>query len=158
MLCRRFIVTQSTGCDHPDAFEDIYNYFADHKAWRLTTPDCIPALQRLRHEGVKLAVVSNFDTRLRKILEGLEVLDLFDACIVSAEVGAEKPNPVIFEAALQQLGVSPEEAVHVGDDRRNDVSGARAAGCFAWMWGLDVSSYTEVANRILDPDSDDEES
>jgi HAD superfamily hydrolase (TIGR01509 family) len=46
------------------------------------------------------------------------VLDLFDACIVSAEVGAEKPNPVIFEAALEELGVAPEETVHVGDDRR----------------------------------------
>ncbi len=65
-----------------------------------------------------MAVVSNFDTRLRDILEGLGVLDLFDAVVVSAEVGAEKPNPVIFEAACEQLGVRPEEAVHIGDDRR----------------------------------------
>lgn len=72
--------------------------------------------------GIKVAVVSNFDTRLRQILEGLEVLDLFDVCVVSAEVGAEKPNPVIFEHALQQLGVLPEETVHVGDDRRCGLS------------------------------------
>lgn len=39
---------------------------------------------------------------------------------------------------------------------RNDVSGARSVGCFAWMWGLDVSSFTEVARRILDPESDDD--
>ena len=38
--------------------------------------------------------------------------------LISVQVGAEKPNPVIFEAALQELGVQPAETVHVGDDRR----------------------------------------
>lgn len=69
-------------------------------------------------QGIKLAVVSNFDTRLKPILKGLGVLDLFHGVVVSAEVGAEKPNPVIFEIACRILGVEPGEALVIGDDRR----------------------------------------
>jgi hypothetical protein len=50
-LHRRFIVTESTGCDDPNAFEDIYTYYAEPSAWRLTTPDAIPALTQLRQQG-----------------------------------------------------------------------------------------------------------
>ncbi|KAF4402535.1 hypothetical protein G4B88_012320 [Cannabis sativa] len=64
------------------------------------------------------------------------------------KVEAEKPNPTIFLKACELLGVEPEEAVHVGDDRRNDVWGARDAGCDAWLWGSDVHSFKEVAERI----------
>ena len=56
-------------------------------------------------------------------------------------MGAEKPNPAIFLAACELLKVKPEEVVHVGDDRRNDVWGARDAGCDAWLWGEDVNSF-----------------
>uniref|UniRef100_A0A453QFQ0 Uncharacterized protein n=1 Tax=Aegilops tauschii subsp. strangulata TaxID=200361 RepID=A0A453QFQ0_AEGTS len=49
---------------------------------------------------VKLAVVSNFDTRLRKLLKDLNVSHLFDAIVVSSEVGYEKPAPEIFKIAL----------------------------------------------------------
>jgi Haloacid dehalogenase-like hydrolase len=59
-------------------------------------------------------------------------------------VAAEKPNPMIFLKACDFLGVKPEEAVHVGDDRRNDIWGARDAGCDAWLWGSDVHSFKEV--------------
>lgn len=55
---------------------------------------------------------------MRPILKDLGLDQLFDTIMISAEVGVEKPNPIIFEAACQELGVLPEEAVHVGDDRR----------------------------------------
>lgn len=64
------------------------------------------------------------------------------------QVEAEKPNPTIFLKACELLDVKPEDAVHVGDDRRNDIWGARDAGCDAWLWGSDVHSFKEVANRI----------
>jgi len=51
---------------------------------------------------------------------------------------------MIFLKACDLLGVDPEDAVHVGDDRRNDIWGARDAGCDAWLWGSDVHSFTEV--------------
>lgn len=63
---------------------------------------------------------------------------------VYSQVAAEKPNPIIFLKACELLGVKPEEAVHVGDDRRNDIWGARDAGCDAWLWGSDVRSFKEV--------------
>jgi len=60
------------------------------------------------------------------------------------QVEAEKPNPTIFLKACELLDVKPEDAVHVGDDRRNDIWGARDAGCDAWLWGSDVHSFKEV--------------
>ena len=68
--------------------------------------------------GIKLAVVSNFDTRLRTILRDLDLVSIFDSIVISAEVKAEKPNPVIFEQACAQLGVQTAEALVLGDDRR----------------------------------------
>ena len=59
-------------------------------------------------------------------------------------MAAEKPNPTIFLKACELLGVKPEDAVHVGDDRRNDLWGARDAGCDAWLWNSDVHSFKEV--------------
>eukprot|EP00877_Chromochloris_zofingiensis_P012316 jgi/Chrzof1/7338/Cz02g20060.t1 len=144
----RFIVQQSTGSDNQALFEEVYNYYRSPQAWRLA-PNAVPALQRMRSAGLKLAVVSNFDSRLRPILAALGVAHLFDAMAISSEVGAEKPNPVIFEAALKQLHVSSREVIHVGDDRRNDVWGARDAGIAAWLWGQDVRSLDQVANRVL---------
>lgn len=151
------IVAESTGCQSLALFEEIYDYYAQPAAWHIA-PGAHAALQRLRDSGLRLAVVSNFDTRLRPILKGLGVDQLFDSIVISAEIGVEKPNPMIFEVACQQLGVLPEEAVHVGDDRRNDIFGARDAGCFAWLWGMDVLTFDDVSKQMLheevDPDSD----
>jgi FMN phosphatase YigB (HAD superfamily) len=213
----RRIVSLSLGTSDdalPEAlYEELYAYYSGAAAWRLA-PGAVAALTRLRASGVKLAVCSNFDTRLRPVLGALGVDRLFDAIIVSAggfrwgvagvrvvgaeerrrraadgvegggaaeearpaaaarappatvnpaahpaplpptkpapvEVGAEKPSPVIFEAAVTQLGVAPAECVHVGDDRRNDVWGGRDAGVTAWLWGYDVHTFEEVARRVL---------
>lgn len=144
----RAVVAASVGSACEALFEDVYAYYADAAAWRLA-PGAAAALTRLRAAGVKLAVCSNFDTRLRPLLDSLGVGGLFDAVVVSAEVGAEKPSPVIFEAAVRALGVGPAECVHVGDDRRNDVWGGRDAGVTAWLWGSDVHSFEEVREMGL---------
>ncbi|XP_058107818.1 uncharacterized protein LOC131251230 [Magnolia sinica] len=144
----QFIVRSSTGCSDSQYFEELYQYYTTDKAWRLCDPDAEGVFKALRKAGVKLAVVSNFDTRLRPVLQALKCDHWFDAVAVSAEVEAEKPNPTIFIKACELLGVKPEDAVHVGDDRRNDVWGARDAGCDAWLWGSDVYSFKEVAHMI----------
>ena len=144
----QFIVSSSTGCSDPQYFEELYHYYMTDKAWRLCDPDAENVFKALKKAGVKSAVVSNFDTRLRPLLRALKCDDWFDAVAVSAEVAAEKPNPTIFLKACDLLGVKPEEVVHIGDDRRNDVWGARDAGCDAWLWGSDVYSFKEVAERI----------
>lgn len=144
----QYIVSSSTGCSDTQYFEELYNYYTTEKAWHLGDPDAERVFKALRTSGVKLAVVSNFDTRLRPLLRALNCDHWFDAVAVSAEVEAEKPNPTIFLKACELLGVKPEDAVHVGDDRRNDIWGARDAGCDAWLWGSDVQSFKEVAQRI----------
>ncbi|CAN6444060.1 unnamed protein product [Victoria cruziana] len=144
----QYIVRSSTGCSDSQYFEELYEYYTTDKAWRLCDPEAEKILKAIRRAGVKLAVVSNFDTRLRPLLQALKCDKWFDTVAVSAEVEAEKPNPTIFLKACESLGVKPEDAVHVGDDRRNDIWGARDAGCDAWLWGSDVHSFREVAQRI----------
>ncbi|KAF9596859.1 hypothetical protein IFM89_013907 [Coptis chinensis] len=145
----QFIVKSSTGCSDSQYFEELYHYYETEKAWHLCDPETESVFKALRKSGVKLAVVSNFDTRLRPVLRALNCDHWFDAVAVSAEVAAEKPNPMIFLKACELLGVSPEDAVHVGDDRRNDIWGARDAGCDAWLWGSDVHSFKEVNLLML---------
>lgn len=144
----QYIVSSSTGCSDSQYFEELYNYYTTDKAWHLCDPNAEKVFMALRDAGVKIAVVSNFDTRLRPLLRALNRDHWFDAVAVSAEVAAEKPNPTIFLRACELLDVKPEDAVHVGDDRRNDIWGARDAGCDAWLWGSDVYSFKEVAQRI----------
>ncbi|CAD7697257.1 unnamed protein product [Ostreobium quekettii] len=144
----RRVVAQATGCDSEALFDEVYEHYESPEAWKVT-PGAMAALRRLRSSGVKVVVVSNFDTRLRPLLMGMGLGEVLDEVVVSAEVGAEKPNPVIFETALEAAGVAPGEAVHVGDDRRNDLWGARDAGLEAWLWGEDVQSFEEVADKIL---------
>ncbi|CAI5985713.1 unnamed protein product [Closterium sp. NIES-64] len=144
----QYVVSESTGCNHPDYLEELYQYYTTKEAWRLTDPHAKEAFTAIRDAGVKIAVVSNFDTRLRTVLKELECHDWFDAIAVSAEIQAEKPNPVIFHSACDLVGVDPHHAVHVGDDRRNDLWGARDAGCSAWLWQDDVHSFHDVARKL----------
>lgn len=144
----KYIVNETTGCNHPEYFEKVYEYYARAEAWNLVH-GALESLKALRNMGIKLAIVSNFDTRLKPLLEDMNVYSLFDAVVVSAEVSAEKPNPVIFTRAVQELGVEPHECVHVGDDRRNDIWGARDAGCHALLWGYDVKNMDQVVEWIV---------
>lgn len=143
----RFIVKESTGIENEEMFEEIYEYYSRAEAW-VVAPGAEKALRKIRQSGIKTAIVSNFDSRLHRIMEEMGLKDLFDAIIVSADVSAEKPNPVIFMKACEELHVSPEHVIHVGDDRRNDLFGARDAGCFAWLWGDDVLSFDHVQKRL----------
>jgi REG-2-like HAD superfamily hydrolase len=145
----RRIVFRSLRTENEVIFREIYSYYARPEAWHVS-PDVVDAVQRIRVAGVKVAVVSNFDDRLRPLLTSLGLGGVFDTVVVSAEVGAEKPSPRIFAAACEATGVDPEQdyVLHVGDDRRNDVWGARAAGIDAWLWGEDVTTFDEIASRI----------
>jgi putative hydrolase of the HAD superfamily len=91
-------------------------------------PDALPALRALRGSGHTLIVVSNWDCSLPEWLRPAGVLDLVDAVVSSAAVGAAKPDPAPFRHALELAGAEPEDALHVGDSLLNDVEGARAAG------------------------------
>jgi putative hydrolase of the HAD superfamily len=91
-------------------------------------PDAPVALERLRADGVRLVVVSNWDISLHDVLEQTGLRPLLDGVITSAEFGSGKPDPAIFEAALAVADVPASDALHVGDSVEEDVVGARAAG------------------------------
>jgi putative hydrolase of the HAD superfamily len=90
--------------------------------------DAAPALTQLREAGLRLVVVSNWDCSLPEVLDGIGLGARVDAVVTSAVVGAAKPDPRIFEAALELAGCSPGEAVHVGDSAEHDLMGAVGAG------------------------------
>jgi putative hydrolase of the HAD superfamily len=99
--------------------------------------DAAPALRDLRSRGMRVVVVSNWDCSLPEVLDRVGLLDLVDAVVVSAVVGAAKPDAAIFEAALAAAGCGPAEALHVGDSIENDVAGAGAAGLRALLLARD---------------------
>ncbi len=91
-------------------------------------PDAVPALRNLHDRGLRLLVVSNWDCSLPRVLDGCGLGEMVDGTITSAEAGARKPDPAIFERALELAGCGADEALHVGDTADEDVAGARAAG------------------------------
>jgi putative hydrolase of the HAD superfamily len=103
--------------------------------WSNVVERSAESLQRLRAAGLRLGVVSNSDGRVEQALEAAGLRGYFDVVIDSALVGVEKPDPRIFHAALDALGVSPEEALYVGDLYEVDIIGARAAGMQAVLLG-----------------------
>ena len=91
-------------------------------------PEVPAVLERLRAGGARLAVVSNWDVSLHDVLERTQLRALVDVVVISAELGAAKPDPAIFRAALDRLGATASDAINVGDSVEHDVAGARAAG------------------------------
>jgi putative hydrolase of the HAD superfamily len=113
--------------DFEGFFDALYRYYAKGCAWE-SFPEVPSVLSALRAQGGRLAVISNFDSRLPGILRDLGLADSVDVIIYSSKAGSAKPDPVIFQAALAALRVSPQAAIHVGDSPQADVGGAAAAG------------------------------
>ena len=91
-------------------------------------PESEAVLEELKRMGMPLYALSNWDIGLEEVLEDLGWTRFFDGFVVSAIVGAEKPDGAIFEEALRVAGVEPHRAVHVGNDPASDVRGASEAG------------------------------
>jgi putative hydrolase of the HAD superfamily len=112
--------------DRDAYFEELYVEFAKPGVWDVF-PDTRAVLATLAGE-YRLGVISNFDRRLRLILEELGIMRLFRYVVISSEVGADKPDPWIFQEALRVSGVRPSEALHVGDEPDGDWEGAARVG------------------------------
>ncbi|HEY2105795.1 MAG TPA: HAD-IA family hydrolase, partial [Candidatus Binataceae bacterium] len=114
--------------DNFDAYFDaLFEFFGDCANW-VVFDDVFPALEDLRGAGLRLAVISNFDSRLYRLLQGLGLQRYFDSVTISSEAGYAKPDPELFNFALAAMGTSADEALHVGDAPHLDVAGANAAG------------------------------
>lgn len=105
-------------------FEALYDYFATGEAWRLF-PESLDVVEELRGRGLKLGIVSNWDSRLLSICKEMGLDKYFDFILASAVVGSAKPDSGIFEKALNLARVRSSEAIHVGDSVENDVQGAQ---------------------------------
>jgi putative hydrolase of the HAD superfamily len=112
--------------DRDNFFEIAYGHFAEAGVWELY-PEVPGVLEELQPR-FQLAVVSNFDGRLRFILEHLGISKFFAHVFVSSEVGADKPDPEIYRRALKLMKLHPNDVVHVGDDSERDWAAATAAG------------------------------
>jgi putative hydrolase of the HAD superfamily len=112
--------------DRDNFFEVAYEHFAESGVWELY-PEVPSVLEQLQPH-FQLAVISNFDGRLRLILQHLGVSKFFTHIFISSEIGADKPDPEIFRRALKLIDLKPDEVLHVGDDPKRDWEAASAAG------------------------------
>lgn len=113
-------------------FEELHDLFARAEVWKLY-PEVPEVLQRLKEKKLILGIVSNWDSRLLSICEGMKLGKYFDFVLASALVGSSKPDSGIFQQALKLARVMPHEAVHIGDSVENDYQGAKRAGIHALL-------------------------
>ncbi len=110
------------------ALATLREYHHAQNLWEELCPDVLPALEQFRARGLTLVVVSNANGRLRQLLDRLDLTRWFDVVLDSHEWGVEKPDPRLFQLALDQAGAEADRTIHVGDLYHVDVVGARAAG------------------------------
>lgn len=91
-------------------------------------PDAEPALAALRGAGLRLVVASNWDCSLERVLSVSGLRPRLDGVVTSAQVGAAKPDPAVFHAALGLAATDAAEAVCVGDSLEKDVKAAEEVG------------------------------
>ena len=119
-----------TGVDraeHDRLVRALYDRFRSLASYRLH-PDAMPVLERLRGTDLRLGLISNFEDWLEQLLEELDVHHFFEVTVISGIEGVEKPDPRIFEVALERAGVAPEESAYVGDNPVFDAEPARRLG------------------------------
>ena len=147
-LCERLEAPRPS----PFAAAELFERFAGPDAWEIY-PEVGEVLAELRRRGFALGLISNWDERLPRLLDGLGLASLLDVVVYSQEVGAEKPHQRIFTTMLGRLELPPTRVLHVGDRRRQDVEGARAVGMRALLLdrrgtGGALADLSELPSRI----------
>lgn len=125
-------------------FRKLYDYFASERPWYIY-PDVIPALQIWQEKGIELGIISNFDTRLDKVLELLELKQFFHTVTISSMAGSAKPDSQIFLTALAKHNCQSEEVWHIGDSLNEDYRGAQAIGIKPFL--LDRSKSLSIVRE-----------
>jgi putative hydrolase of the HAD superfamily len=133
--------------DRDTFFEAAYGHFAEAGVWELY-PEVTEVLEALAPR-FELAVVSNFDGRLRMIFEHLAISKHFRHVFLSSELGADKPDPFIFQRALEVIGLAPGDVLHAGDDPERDWAAARAAGLEVFRLKRPENTLRDLARLLL---------
>ncbi len=105
----------------------LYETFSDPANYHLFD-DSLPTIEELGRRGLRLGVISNFESWLRSLLDHLGITDRFDVIAISGDLGWEKPDPRIFKWAMEEAGVSAAASVHVGDSPHFDAGPAHDLG------------------------------
>ncbi|XP_035518700.1 haloacid dehalogenase-like hydrolase domain-containing protein 3 [Morone saxatilis] len=111
---------------------NLYQNFCNAENWEVF-PDSQKALESCSSLGLKMGVVSNFDSRLKEILRVCGLLSHFSFLITSEEAGVPKPSPNIFHQALQKCGVPAASVAHIGDHYVNDYLASRSVGIHGFL-------------------------
>jgi len=123
------------------AFQRIAEYNREHNLWNQPSPQARAVLERLWGRSLVVGMISNSDGSIERMINRNGLDAYFRFVLDSHVVGVEKPDPRIFQMALERAGVGPAEAVYVGDLYSIDVVGSRAAGLDAilldpaGLWG-----------------------
>jgi len=123
------IFLQDIGIVDAALADTCYREFTDLANYTLFD-DVIPALKLLEESDLTLGVISNFEEWLERLLEQLGVRSYFSVRVISGVEGLEKPDPRIFQLAMERAGVQPGRSVYVGDNPEFDVDPALAVGMF----------------------------
>ncbi len=113
----------------PGLLDLVWRHHEERNLWCKVPEGLGNALDVIRGDGVKVAIISNSEGMLDRLFRDLGILEHFDLVVDSGKVGFEKPDPHIFGVAFERLGIGPDRALHLGDVFATDVLGARAAGC-----------------------------
>jgi putative hydrolase of the HAD superfamily len=132
--------------DRDNFFEVAYEHFAEPSVWELY-PEVPAILEQLRSH-FQLAVISNFDGRLRLILQHLGIAKYFAQVLISSELGADKPDPVIFRRAITIMHLKANEVLQVGDDPERDWKAAKAAGLSVFRLDRPRNSLTDLLTWV----------
>jgi putative hydrolase of the HAD superfamily len=133
--------------DVDGCFRELYDHFARPDAWRVD-PDAAATLRALAERGLALGVCSNFDHRLRGLVQARPELAGVSRLVVSSEVGWKKPAAGFFAEVVRAAELRPEQILMVGDDEENDFAGARAAGLDALLFDSKRTSAVAPEWRI----------
>jgi putative hydrolase of the HAD superfamily len=132
--------------DRDNFFEIAYEHFAEPGVWKLYRE--VPGVMEQLGPHFQLAVISNFDGRLRFILEHLGISKFFAHIFISSEIGADKPDPEIYRRALKLIDLKPNEVLHVGDDPERDWEAASAAGLSIFRLDRPTNSLRDLLNWV----------
>ncbi|HYE74341.1 MAG TPA: HAD-IA family hydrolase [Blastocatellia bacterium] len=129
-------------------FDEVFDLFRTPIGWELYD-ETISVLDALHSRGLKIGMISNFDSRVFDVLRAFDLEKYFSGVHISSRIGAAKPDAAIFQAALAAHKIEPEQALHVGDSLRDDALGASAVGMNAlWLDRRDRGSNENFPFRI----------
>lgn len=153
-LVKRVVAEAGAVDDFDTFFEELYSIYRGAEAWK-PYREAASVLCLLKSNRFKVGLISNFDSRIEEILVALNLSIWFDSVVFSSRAGVAKPHPGIFQRALAELEVQPEQVLHVGDSVPKDYEGARRTGMQALL--MDRSGAERDSSRAVDTISSLEE-